>query len=68
MPSRKVLPGDTVFVRAEAIAVGSDFMQVRIDDGVALCLTVWVPSRECSKAEDIGELKPIRRTGRFLDR
>lgn len=68
MPSRNIRPGDTVFLRAEALSVGSDFVEVRIDDGQALCITAWVPARECARQEDICELKPIRRRSRFIDR
>lgn len=61
MPSRNILPGDTIFVRAEALAVGTDFVQVRIDDGVSLTITSWVPARECARHGDIDQLKPPRR-------
>lgn len=69
MPSRKIHEGDTVFIRAEAISVGTDFLQVRIDDGQALTITSWVPARECARHEDIAELKPIRRANaRHIER
>lgn len=60
MPSRKISRGDTVYVRATAIEVGSDALQLIIDDGVLLSITAWVPARECARLEDIGELKPPR--------
>ena len=69
MPSRKILPGDTVFIRATALEVCSDFLQVRIEDGAFLFITNWVPARECARLEDIGELKPPRRANpRHIER
>jgi hypothetical protein len=69
MPFRKILPGDTVYLRATALQVASDGLQVVIDDGVKFGLTVWVPAGECARLEDIGELKPIRRSNpRHIDR
>ena len=68
MPSRYCQEGDTVYVRATVLVAGDGFFQVLIDDGVAISITTWVPSRECAKHEDIGRLRPIRRRGTFLDR
>jgi hypothetical protein len=68
MPSRSCQEGDTVFVRATVLLAGDGFFQVLIDDGVALSITTWVPSRECAKHEDISELRPIRRRRGFIDR
>jgi hypothetical protein len=69
MPARRVLPGDTIYVRAVALEVGSDALQVVIDDGQLMSITAWVPARECARHEDIGELKPalrpIRRASRY---
>lgn len=68
MPSRSCQAGDTVFIRATVIEAGSDYFQVLVDDGKYLSITSWVPAGECSKHEDIGQLKPIRRTRGFVDR
>jgi hypothetical protein len=68
MPSRRIQEGDTVVVRGQALVVADDYLQVVFDDGGALTVTTWVPSRECARIEDIAELKPIRRRGRYLDR
>lgn len=61
MPSRKIRPGDTIYIRARAEQVGTDALQVVIDDVVRLAITVWVPARECARLEDIGDLQPPRR-------
>lgn len=68
MPSRICQEGDTVFVRATVLVAADDYFQVRIDDGVAMVLTTWVPARECAKHEDIEELRPIRRSRWCSDR
>ena len=69
MPSRKILPGDTVYVRATAVQVASDALQIVIDDGRWFGLTIWAPAGECARLEDIGELKPARRANpRHIDR
>jgi len=60
MPLRKIRDGDTVYVRATALEVGTDFLQAVIDDGSALAVTVWLPSRECARLEDLAEL-PVPR-------
>lgn len=65
-PSQKILPGDPVVIRGRAIEVGSDFLQVLIDDGVKLSITIWAPARECARPEDFDELKPIVQPGRAL--
>ncbi|MCK1501475.1 hypothetical protein [Bradyrhizobium sp. 188] len=68
MPSRKVLPGDTVYIRAVAEEVASDGLRCAIDNG-SWAVSVWVPARECARHEDIGELKPIRRANpRHIER
>lgn len=68
MPSRKCHAGDTVFVRGTVLEAASDGFQVTFDDGVMFGVTVWVPARECARLEDVGELRPIRRNGRYLER
>lgn len=69
MPSRRISPGDTVYIRATALEVCSDFLQVRIEDGAFLFITNWVPARECARLEDLGELKPPRQANpRHIDR
>ncbi|MBR0855460.1 hypothetical protein [Bradyrhizobium liaoningense] len=69
MPSRKIHPGDTIYVRATALEVHPDFLQVRIEDGAMIFITNWVPARECARLEDIGDLKPPRRANpRHIDR
>ena len=68
MPSRKCQAGDTVFVRAKVLEAGSTYFQVVIEDNFTLAVTAYVPASECARHEDIGELKPIRRIGRYLDR
>jgi hypothetical protein len=68
-PSRKIQPGDTVFVRATALEVGTDFLQAVVDDGFQLAVTIWLPSRECARPEDIGELPPPRKANpRHIER
>lgn len=67
-PSGKCLPGDTIYVRATVLQAGSDCFQVLIDDGFRLSITSWVPSGECARHEDIGQLKPIIRRPRYLER
>lgn len=68
MPSRKVVTGDTVYVRGTAEEVASDGVRVSINSAT-WAVTVWVPAQECAKHEDIGELKPIRRANpRHIDR
>jgi|GEM_PF-3866132 len=56
-----ILPGQTVFLRATALEHGPELTQVVIDDGKRLSVTLWVPTGECARFEDIGHLKPIRR-------
>lgn len=68
MSSQGYQVGDTVYVRATILVPAADFFQVLIDDGVAMAITHWVPSRECARHEDIARLRPIRRRGSFLDR
>lgn len=70
MPSRNIRAGDTVYVRATALVDGGgDCLQVCFDDGVKLSITSWVPSGECARYEDIGELKPPRRANpRHIER
>ena len=68
MPSGKCQAGDTVYVRATVLLAASDFFQVLIDDGTAIAITTWVPSRECARHEDIGELRPIRRRRGYVER
>lgn len=59
MPSSKILPGDPVVIRGRAIEVGTDALQVLIDDGVRFSITIWAPARECARPDDFGELKPM---------
>lgn len=68
MPSRNCQAGDTILIRGTVIEAGSDYFQVLIDDGKYLSITTWVPARECAKPEDVKLLKPIVRTGGFVDR
>lgn len=69
MPCRKVVTGDTVFIRATVIEAGSDYFQVLVDDVLKFSITCWVPARECARHEDIGELKPPRRANpRHIER
>lgn len=69
MSRRTILAGDTVFVRATALEVGTDFLQAVIDDGSALCVTVWLPSRECARFADLAELPiPRSRNRRHIER
>lgn len=68
MPSRSCREGDTIYIRATVVSAGVGFFQVLIDDGVALAITTWVPSRECARHEDIAELKPIIRRRGYLER
>lgn len=68
MPSRSCQEGDTVFIRATVLLAGEGFFQVLIDDGQAMSVTTWVPSRECAKHADIVELRPIRRRRGYIDR
>ena len=69
MPSRKCQAGETVFVRALVLEACSDTFRVRIEDNSSsMVVTTWVPAGEIARHEDIGELKLIRRIGRFLDR
>lgn len=68
-PSRKIQPGDTVYVRATAIEVGSDFLQALVDDGSKMSVTIWLPSRECARLEDLAELpEPRKANPRHIDR
>lgn len=60
MPSRKIREGEFLYVRAKAVLVQPDCLQIVIDDGSRMALTTWVPARECAKLEDIGELRPPR--------
>lgn len=60
MAHLKCRAGDVIFVRAVVLEAASDCFQVRFDDGGYYVLTTWVPAGECAKAEDIGELRPIR--------
>jgi hypothetical protein len=50
------------------LSAESDAFQVLFDDGRYLSLTAWVPAGECARPQDVGRLKPIRRSGRYLDR
>jgi hypothetical protein len=68
MPSRSCQAGDTIFIRATVLEAGSNYFQVVIEDNHTLSITAYVPASECAKHEDIGQLKPIRLTGRYLDR
>jgi hypothetical protein len=68
MPSRNCQAGDTIFVRATVLEAGSNYFQVLIEDNSTLSVTAYVPASECAKHEDIGQLKPIHRTGAYLDR
>ncbi len=68
MPSRSCQEGDTVFVRATVLSAGSTYFQIRIDDDTTMSITTWAPASEIAKAEDIGKLRPVIRTKRFLDR
>lgn len=61
MPHREVNDGDEVFIRAQVLQACSDAFQVRVLDYPNMAVTVWVPARECAKAEDIGRLLPQRR-------
>lgn len=69
MPSRTIFPGDTIYIRATALEVHPDFLQVRIEDGAFMFITNWIPSCECARLEDIGKLKPPRRSNpRHIER
>lgn len=68
MPSRKLQAGDPVAIRGTVVQAGSDFLEILVDDGIALSITHWFPARECARPEDFHLLKPIRRRGGFLDR
>jgi hypothetical protein len=69
MPSRKIVAGDTIYIRATALEVGSDALQAVVDDGYRIAITHWFPSRECARLEDIGELRPPRRANpRHIER
>lgn len=61
MPYRKVQAGDTVFVRAIALAVCSDAVQVRIEDFPSMAITAWAPATEVALQPDLAELRPHRR-------
>ncbi len=47
--------GDRVFVRATALEVWPDAVQVRIEDAL-LAITLWVPASEVSLRNNIGRL------------
>lgn len=64
MPQLRIMRLDTIYIRATALEVCSDAIQVRFDDGFNI-LTQWVPARECARLEDIAELKPLRRANRW---
>lgn len=68
MPSRKMLPGDTGYVRMTVLEACSDAFRVSIDDGYTMAVTAWVPARECSRHEDIAEMRPIIRRRGYLER
>lgn len=68
MPYRNYQVGDQVFVRATVLEACSDLFQIRIEDVGSVAMTTWAPASEIAKVEDIGQLKPIRRSERFLDR
>lgn len=60
MPSRKMRAGEIGYVRMRVLEAASDAFQVLIDNGATMALTVWVPSAECARHEDIDELRPPR--------
>lgn len=61
MPHRMVREGDEIFVRGRVLTAAEGTFQVRFDDGNHI-LTVWVPSAECAKVDDIVRLRPSRHT------
>lgn len=67
MPYWSITEGDTVFVRALVIEAASNGCRVVIEDP-QWKTTIWVPPSELARRQDIDELRPIRRTARFLDR
>lgn len=61
MGFRKVEAGEIVFVRATALEVWSDVVQLRIEDHPSIAVTLWAPASEVARREDIAELRPPRR-------
>ncbi len=60
MPQRGYETGDIVFVRAQLIAHGGDYCQIRIAaEDLSLVITTWTPTSEIAKPEDIARLKPF---------
>jgi hypothetical protein len=58
MPQRGYQVGDTVLVRAELLAHGGDFCQIRIaGEDLCLVITTWAPTSEIVKPEHLEQLR-----------